>query len=451
VPPIIHRDEALEAAKVIGQSVLDRHVGATRVALVDDVFARLHLYIWLANDDGAAAFEEEWPMLQQRLQEECGPFWSGNRLLAVDGPLAAEDEVMKRAREVGVSIGGPSGRDRLLLVDRHRSRSSWFSRISEPSEDLRKVPVVAFYSFKGGMGRTTAAAAYAIQRARAGARVVVVDLDLDAPGIGQLLAGDENGQTAPWGVLDFLLEHRSKYPLQEYRHVCARSEVTGEAVIDVFPAAAPNDQYLSKLSKIDFDLRETDDPSGHAIALLLNRIRSELQPEVIVVDCRAGLAPVAGLMLTGLADVHVLFSTASKQAMDGLARVVPRLGAERLRRGLPQAECVLVQAMVPENVDARKRSTAYFEAKAENVFDEHYYAKEIDEAGQLWSLDDKSSQLAPHRALAIPYSASLSDFRDIKDVLSILQGAVYSDLVKRVEARLLGAPQVVSNADEEVG
>lgn len=446
--PIIHRDEALAAAKAIARSLLEGRSEIVRVALVDDVFAKIHLYVWLAGDSATQTFSQLWPEFQQRFEEQCGPFWSGQHLIAAEGSASDHEAVMERVREVGLPIGTPPFRDRFLLVDRHRSRTSWFSKISENAGASNKVPVVAFYSFKGGMGRTTAAAAYAIQRARAGARVSVVDLDLDAPGIGKLLAAGEEGETSPWGVLDFLLEHRLNYPLKEYLHVCARPEVTADAAIEVFPSAAPDDQYLSKLSKIDFDLRDTDDPSGHPIAHLLNRIRAELEPDVIVVDCRAGLAPVAGLMLTGLADVHVLFSTASSQAMDGLARVVNRLGAERLRRGLPQGECVLVHAMVPENVDARERSTAYFEAKAENIFDDHYYAKEMGES-EDWSLDDKSSHLAPHRPVVIPYSVALSDFRDIKQVLSTLQAPAYLELVSRVDERLFATATPESSAQEK--
>jgi MinD-like ATPase involved in chromosome partitioning or flagellar assembly len=43
--------------------------------------------------------------------------------------------------------------------------------------------IVTFYSFKGGVGRTTALAACAWQLARAGKRVAIIDLDLEAPGI----------------------------------------------------------------------------------------------------------------------------------------------------------------------------------------------------------------------------------------------------------------------------
>jgi hypothetical protein len=153
-------------------------------------------------------------------------------------------------------------------------------------------------------------------------------------------------------------------------------------------------------------------------------------------------------MLTGLADVHVVFSTASTQSMDGLARVVHRLGAERVLQQLPQAECVLVHAMVPENVDARDRASSYFEAKAENVFDEHYYTAKSDEEESLWSLEDKSSRFAPHRAVMLPYSAALADFRDIKDVMPTLMGPAYGDLVERIADRFGSTSQGASDPEE---
>ena len=51
---------------------------------------------------------------------------------------------------------------------------------------LKNPPIVVFYSFKGGVGRSTAVAAFAINRSRAGERVVVIDADLDAPGVDEL-------------------------------------------------------------------------------------------------------------------------------------------------------------------------------------------------------------------------------------------------------------------------
>jgi MinD-like ATPase involved in chromosome partitioning or flagellar assembly len=99
-------------------------------------------------------------------------------------------------------------------------------------------PIVVFYSFKGGVGRTTSLASFAIQRARLGERVAVIDLDLDAPGVGTLLAADEKGTAAQWGVVDYLLERPvSEVDIRDYYHACRRQGVTGEGEILVIPAA----------------------------------------------------------------------------------------------------------------------------------------------------------------------------------------------------------------------
>ena len=127
------------------------------------------------------------------------------------------------AWEQGVPV--PDTGERLRLNDRHRNRTAWFLPIeqSQPVWPLSGgPPIVVFYSFKGGVGRTTALAAYAIARARRGERLAIIDFDLDAPGVGRLL-DDGEGHIARWGVVDFLLEHGGRLPLDDYRHTCAES------------------------------------------------------------------------------------------------------------------------------------------------------------------------------------------------------------------------------------
>jgi Mrp family chromosome partitioning ATPase len=60
----------------------------------------------------------------------------------------------------------------------------------EPSEP-RSPPIVAFYGFRGGAGRTTALAHVAALFAARHLHVVCVDLDLEAPGLHQVLACPE--------------------------------------------------------------------------------------------------------------------------------------------------------------------------------------------------------------------------------------------------------------------
>src|SRR5213078_2270205 len=67
---------------------------------------------------------------------------------------------------------------------------------------------VTFYSFKGGVGRTTALTHVAWMLAMRGRKVVAVDLDLEAPGLSSLL----NLTPMPeHGIVDYFYE-RSYLP-----------------------------------------------------------------------------------------------------------------------------------------------------------------------------------------------------------------------------------------------
>ena len=85
-------------------------------------------------------------------------------------------------------------------------------------EDIFKTPlVVTFYSFRGGVGRSTAlglvAGILATEKKR---RVVILDFDLEAPGISILLEPDiEQFSQENYGVLDYLYQ-RFLYPEEKF-------------------------------------------------------------------------------------------------------------------------------------------------------------------------------------------------------------------------------------------
>ena len=100
-------------------------------------------------------------------------------------------------------------------------------------------------------------------------------MDLDAPGIGLLLGADAEGSTARWGTVDFLLEAAQQLPLDDYFHVCAREAITGGGLVEVFPAGSLDDAYLSKLGRVDLDVR--NHVRGHALGTLLGADPTLLQ------------------------------------------------------------------------------------------------------------------------------------------------------------------------------
>ncbi|KWA77388.1 hypothetical protein WL28_29920 [Burkholderia ubonensis] len=417
----IHFDEARLAA-----------VGAIRewlaaaadieALLVTDLFGKMRLVIFPCGDVES---------LEKQLQEACGPWWSGEVLQA-----EALDEVTRKIfADARQDARADEEQPRLQLLERHRSRTAWFAGPVNPpwSAPNDGPPIVVFYSFKGGLGRSTLLASFAIQRARAGQRVCVIDMDLDSPGAGRLLSADRDGLMAPWGVVDFLIEHRlPDLRFDDYWHRCDRVAAEGE--IRIMPSGKLDAQFADKLGRVDLE----EPPSAHESGLwrLLERTRAELKPDWILLDARTGISEPAGQLLSGIAHLHVLLSTVQAQSWQGLDLVVDRLGGDRVRAGKPQAELVLVQAMVPAG-EPGKWAIDTFAGAAETAFEERYYADAEDDPDQFWTVDDKQSQDAPHVALPIDYDPRLASFSDIADVADALTTGSYAEIGERIANRFV--------------
>lgn len=429
---LVHVDEARSTALEVMRSFLGGHPEVERAVVLDDLFGRIRIIIWPTAKISKGAVCDE---LNSQLNQACAQLWTGDIWFAGASSASEDKHIHDTAWAEGFRVDSS---DRLRLNDRHRSRTAWFL----PTDQVRPQwplsegpPVIVFHSFKGGVGRTTALSAYAIARARRGERVAVIDVDLDAPGVGLLLDSDGSGTTARWGVVDFLLEAGADLPLTDYMHTCSREPVTGSGTIEVFPAGTLGDSYLTMLARVDLEVGR--DLSRHPLLHLIKRIREERQPSVILLDGRAGLSPAAGLLLSGFAHLHVLFATTNAQTLAGLERVVRHLGFEQARRQLPQGECVVVQAMVPDSTEVAIASQAEFATQVERIFRSGYYAAKPDPEDRLWSLDDLESHVAPHQPLPISYRGKLAFFRTIDQISDLLfQDPDYVKLVARLNERL---------------
>ncbi len=334
---------------------------------------------------------------------------------------------------------------KLHFLDRYRNRGAWFAPTCDPPWGSREPapqnpPIIAFYSFKGGVGRTTALAAFAVQRARAGERIAVVDCDLDAPGVGTLLAADPQGTVAGWGVVDYLLEKPllGKVDFTDYHHACRREEVAGRGEILVVPAGRVDEAYLKKLARLDLEVQTAGEE--HPFFSLLNEVKA-LAPNWILLDVRAGLADTGGLFMDGLAHLHVLFGTFSEQNWQGLRLVLRRLGGERVERGLTQAGCFFVQALAPSNEELFRLANRAFAERTRDEFDENYYAEagEANEEDSLWTILDAETSDAPSVPVPVRYSDKLAYYRDIGEVADFLaESRDYLELADRIAGRFGG-------------
>lgn len=438
-----HLDEArMRAESAVKEFLADKGPG-WRVLLIEDVFARLRAILWCP--DANRNWEEGHTGLDERLNAAAGVYWSKELLQGSkktklpDGPW--QNEAWGAADVV-------EGTEQLRVLERHRAKTGWFEGPLEPPWSLTRdtPPIILFYSFKGGVGRSTALAATALQLAAAGDSVVVIDADLDAPGVGPLLAG-QDGVVGQWGLVDYLLEEpilrgiteeTARLTLDDYYLRCPSPLVEGPGEIIVFPSGRiEEDRYLDKLARLDYGAPRG---SRHPFVTLLETARAELRPNWILIDARAGLGDVSGFLSGGLCHLHVLFGTLAEASWRGLELVLGRMGGERVRRGEPQSACFLVAAMVPRIEEVLYHQLVeQFTDRARDVFSERYYAASGTEPGDsFWTMDDLESRDAPHVPVVLPYDQRLAVFRNLEEVaVTVLQGQEpYIRLTDQVRARL---------------
>lgn len=262
-------------------------------------------------------------------------------------PTSAEAEVTGETMFSAASFAG-------VLAKFHKGKA--------PAADaLRSPPVVAFYGFRGGAGRTTALAHVAALLSARQVQVVAVDLDLEAPGLHHVLdcpepEEDRGGLALLRAASTTGVEDRT-HAMRLAPHV-VKSRLDLGAPIRVLPAGRLSERYLERLEDLGVPLWHiADGPSP--LQLLVNQLRDELQPQLIFLDCRTGLSGLSASAVFHVADIVVLFVPVSKQSLDGLTIVLKGITAAKTQRaGLP--EVLIVPSMVPEGPDGRARLDTWF-------------------------------------------------------------------------------------------
>ncbi len=182
-----------------------------------------------------------------------------------------------------------------------------------------RVPrTVTFYSFKGGVGRTTALTHVAWILAMRGRKVVAVDLDLEAPGLST--AFNLNPQPR-LGIVDYFYE-RSYLPLGLEPSISV-AQIFGEVRIPnatgrlfVVPAGSLDLDYISKVD----DLRATTivDSGENLWSIFSREIKEQLQPDILLVDSRTGINQWGAFSLLQAADDVIIFLFPNEQNRQGI-------------------------------------------------------------------------------------------------------------------------------------
>lgn len=423
-------DTLLASEKAVVASGIDRFADA--ITIVRDVAGRIRLIVEMKSGI-AIEGRAECQSVEDELKLKLGNYFGGVEFLRIketpsDKIILNLINTTRQGREV------PAGSlcSRWYLLERRLSKNSWFEKQNPPwplPTSQEPAPLIAsFYSFKGGVGRTTALAATAINLSRAGKRVVIIDLDIEAPGLGSLMQG-----RTTYGALDYLLEHPvlgKAETLDPYFSLqTAQTLIMSGEAIRVMPAGVLNEDYIEKLSRLNFLTQQQDDGGSVASALhdLLLQCRDAFGADYILLDARAGLYDTGGLALHGMSHVNVLFGRDSPQSHEGYSLILPELGRLNAQQGEDAPLCLPVHAFAPPAGDQnREMEIERFRSAIYDFFVENYYPNED-------NIPDINDSEAEHFPSVLSWNSSLVRFTDLADVVDAhLTTREYSALTERL-------------------
>ena len=192
-------------------------------------------------------------------------------------------------------------------------------------------PIISFYSYKGGVGRTTALAAFAAFYASTyEKKVVMIDCDFEAPGFANHLELDKAPPTN--GVLEFLLDRQfagdevklPPYVIQVDKKYSGNGEIyailAGNLSSEIAIPDAPKygshfKHYLEGISRLNIS---GQDQMFEHMSDLLDEVNQEFAPDLILIDTRNGINDIFGNIGLPFSSVMVGIFNNDFQSLPGM-------------------------------------------------------------------------------------------------------------------------------------
>lgn len=298
----------------------------------------------------------------------------------------------------------------ISVIDRLATAGNWSSIAAETTGAQR----IVFFSIKGGVGRSTALAANAWALAEQGKRVLVLDLDLESPGLSSSLLPEDRRPT--YGIADWLVEDLVDNGNAVFDEMVATSTLSHNGEIYVVPAHGREPgEYLAKLGRVwmpKVSANGVHEPWAERLRRLLDALEARWQPDVILIDSRAGIDEVGSTCVTDLgANLVLLFAIDGEQTWSGYRILFRHWRTSGVAQDIRE-RLQVVGAMTPE-LDSvnyfdglRERAWVTF---AEELYDEIPPGELTDER---WSFDE-SDENAPHYPWSVRWHRGFAALRSL--------------------------------------
>ena len=206
--------------------------------------------------------------------------------------------------------------------------------LSEKTKVEIPFPLVTFYSYKGGMGRSTALASFASHYAmHHKKRVLIIDCDWEAPGFTNYFDLTLDVLDRRSGIVEYLVDRQyEKEPLDLSNYIVEIDKIySQEGAIYVMPAGNLSENLVNEENEKGYTHREhylealarLDISSSSLLIkqfsqLLADVAESFIRPDIVLIDSRTGFNDVFGVTAFGLSDLVVGFFGNNNQTKPGL-------------------------------------------------------------------------------------------------------------------------------------
>ncbi|MEQ9831706.1 ParA family protein [Pectobacterium versatile] len=186
-------------------------------------------------------------------------------------------------------------------------------------DEENDIPILTFFSYKGGVGRTTSLALFSGYYANYGKKIFVVDCDFEAPGLINFfnISQFDNPKS---GIVEYLIDSKfhPDLSLDENYIYEVPSTFTGEGKIHLMPAGnifgEDKNYYLEALARLDIQGKNS---FRNDISNLIKKIKKHYSPDVIIFDSRTGFNNVFG-SLSEISNVIIALSGDDHQNEAGI-------------------------------------------------------------------------------------------------------------------------------------
>lgn len=392
--------------------------------IIRDVFGRVSIYI-LGNDN--------YQSVEMNLEENIGKEW-----INVVRQVREIDLIFKELEKISVNI-----KSNIFYGERNLVKRGWKNKVK--SNINIKSKVVTFYSYKGGLGRTTTLMLTALQLVRKGKKVVVIDLDLEAPGVATLLKPENQQYYPKYGTIDFLVESMnyniSEMDIDNYVYPIKSKRLTGLDGGELFVMQATNvvenvaEEYFQKLSRIDFGTPQYD-KNGNSIEMLLKSIDDRYSPDYIVIDSRAGIHDIGGITLTQYTDEVVCIFYGNDQNIFGMNFVLPIIAKQNI-------PFYLINSPVPVSEEEAEEEKSLYIQNSLRILEECGYYED--------NIPDLLDESAEHFPLDIKYSIEATMINSENKINALLENEGSNNVYYKLAEKLDSEIEVQVNYNQEIG